>query len=327
MRYPVLVLAVASATFSLVTQALEKPAGFPERPITVYVPYGPGGGSDQLTRAWAAAMEPIIGSGVQVVNRPGGGGMAAVPDFMTAPKDGYTILQSIDDAITNYASGRLREHPGEDWTPICITQVTFSQLYVQPDDDRFPDFESFVEYARANSGQVTVANVGNLGSMERVLMNQLESALGFETRQVAFDNPSERYASLVGGQVDVLFEQPGDVRNFLEAGQFRTIFTFLNDRPDAFADAPALNDIPEADFDPLLRFRGFWVHRDVPEDRTEYLAQACRMAFNSESFQEFNTNNYMHLIDSFRDTAGARELINATIDTYTEVYKELGIIE
>lgn len=327
MRYSAVVCGVMLALSGAVAHALEKPGGFPERPITIYVPYGPGGGSDQLTRAWALAMEPIIGTGVQVVNRPGGGGMAAVPDFMTAPKDGYTILQSIDDAITNYASGRLREHPGEDWTPICITQITFSQLYVQPDDDRFPDFESFVEYARAHPGQVTIANVGNLGSKERVLMNLLESALGFETRQVAFDNPSERYASLVGGQVDMLFEQPGDVRNFLEAGQFRTIFTFLNERPDAFAEAPALNDIPEADFEPLLRFRGFWVHRDVPADRTEYLAEACRMAFDSDGFQEFNTGNYMHLIDSFRDTEGARELINGTIETYTAVYKELGLIE
>jgi tripartite-type tricarboxylate transporter receptor subunit TctC len=272
-------------------------------------------------------MEPVIGVGLQVVNKPGGGGMAAVPDFMTAPKDGYTILQSIDDAITNYASGRLREHPGEDWTPICVTQITFSQIYVRVDDERFSDFDTFVEYARANPGQLTVANVGNLGSMERVSMGLLEQALGFETRQIAFDNPSERYAALVGGQVDALFEQPGDVRNFLEADQFKPIFTFLEQSPEAFAGVPAIGDVEQADFAPLLRFRGFWLHRDVPEERKQYLEAACREAFDSDGYQAFNTDNYMHLIDSYRDTAGARELINTSIETYTAVYKDIGLIE
>lgn len=328
MRRTVLASTVTLALASPFVQALDKPAdGFPQRPISVIVPYGPGGGSDQLTRAWAAAMEPIIGVGLQVINKPGGGGMAAVPDFMTAPKDGYTILQSIDDAITNYASGRLREHPGDDWTPICVTQITFSQIYVQLDDERFSDFESFVEYARANPGQLTVANVGNLGSMERVSMGLLEQALGFETRQIAFDNPSERYAALVGGQVDALFEQPGDVRNFLEADQFKPIFTFLEQSPEAFAGVPAIGDIEQADFAPLLRFRGFWLHRDVSDERKQYLEAACRQAFDSDSYQAFNTDNYMHLIDSYRDTEGARELIDTSIETYTAVYKDIGLIE
>ena len=248
------VMAASLVAAPAIAQTLAKPGKLPERPVTVYVPYGPGGGSDQLSRAWAEAMRPVLGIGMQVVNRPGGGGMAAVPDFMSAPKDGYTILQSIDDAITNYASGKLKEHPAKDWTPLCMTQITFSQLYVRTDDNRFPNFDAFVKFARANPEKVSIANVGNLWAMERVNMRLLESALNFKTRQIAFDKPSERYAALLGGQVDVLFEQPGDVRNFIEAKQFKPIFTFLRERPTVFADAPALNDIKEADFEPLLRF-------------------------------------------------------------------------
>ncbi|MGA1554055.1 MAG: tripartite tricarboxylate transporter substrate-binding protein, partial [Burkholderiaceae bacterium] len=185
----------------------------------------------------------------------------------------------------------------------------------------------FVKFARANPEKVSIANVGNLGAMERVNMRLLESALNFKTRQIAFDKPSERYAALLGGQVDVLFEQPGDVRNFIEAKQFKPIFTFLRERPTVFADAPALNDIKEADFEPLLRFRGFWVHKDVPQDRTSYLSAACKQAFSSSSYAEFNKSKYMHLIDSFRDTEGSRKLINTSIDAYTKVYKEIGLIK
>ncbi|MEZ5934461.1 MAG: tripartite tricarboxylate transporter substrate binding protein [Alphaproteobacteria bacterium] len=304
--------------------AEEKPADFPERPLTMIVPYGAGGGSDQLSRAMASAMEPTLGQPIQVVNKPGGGGMAAVPDFMTAPADGYTLLESIDDAVTNYVSGKLAEHPGEDWEPLCMAQITFSQIYIRPDDERFKDWETFLAYAKEN--QATLANLGNAGSMERINMKKLEDALGFETNQIAFDKPAERYGALIGAQVDALFEQPGDVRSFLDAGQMVPILTIYPERPEAFADVPTHLEAG-ADFEALLRFRGFYVLPSVPEDRKRFLAAACRQGFDSADFQAFNESKYMTLIDSYRDTAGSKELIAKAVDTYTTVYKEIGLIE
>lgn len=255
---PLLVTGLLAASAATVTAAeLAKPGNFPERPLTLIVPYGAGGGSDQLSRAMAAALEKVVGVGVQVVNKPGGGGMAAVPDFMTAPSDGYTIIESIDDAISNHASGKLKENPGVDWTPLAMAQITFSQIYIRPDDDRYSDWNSFVAYAKANPGQVTIANVGNLGSMERVNMLKIEQALGFRTDQIAFDKPAERYAALLGGHVDALFEQPGDVRAFLDSDKMTPILTLFGERPEAFAEVPTLKDIG-VDFEPLLRFRGFY---------------------------------------------------------------------
>ena len=305
---------------------LVKPGGFPERPVTLIVPYGAGGGSDQLSRAMAAALEKVIGMGVQVVNKPGGGGMAAVPDFMTAPADGYTIMESIDDAISNHASGKLKENPGVDWVPLAMAQITFSQIYVRPDDDRLTDWDAFVAYAKANPDQLKIANVGNLGSMERVNMLKIEQALGFKTNQIAFDKPAERYAALLGGHVDALFEQPGDVRAFLDADKMKPILTLFGKRPAAFATVPTLKDVG-LDFEPLLRFRGFYTLPAVPEARRKYLEAALREAFDSDGFQAFNRKKYMHLIDSYRDTAGSKKLIAAAIDTYKAVYKEIGIIK
>lgn len=327
MRMTLLAAAVAAGSVGATAAlALDKPADFPERPLTLIVPYGAGGGSDQLSRAWSTAMEPLIGQPFQVVNKPGGGGLAAVPDFMAAPKDGYTILQSIDDAVTNYASGRLDLNPAEDWEPICMTQVTFNQLYVRADDDRFADWDAFLAFAKENPGEVSIANVGNLGSMERVNMNLLESDLDFTTNQIAFDKPSERYASLIGGQVDALFEQPGDVRAFLDAGQIKPILTFFTERPGAFSEVPTVGEVGGT-FEPLLRFRGFWTHPDVPEERKRFLEAACAEAFNADSFQEFNRSKFMELIDSYRDTEGARTLIGNSAAAYREVYKEIGLID
>lgn len=299
---------------------------FPSRPITIIIPYGPGGGSDQLTRGIQEPLQKVLKVPVQAVNKPGGGGLAAIPDFMTAPADGYTVIQHIDDSATLYASGKVKENPGEDWIPVAIAQITFNQLYVRPDDARFPNWDAFVKYAKANPEKVTVANVGAVGSMERVAMIQIEKALGFKTTQVSFDKPAERYGALIGGHVDVLFEQPGDVRSFLDAKKMKPILTLLPERPKDFSDVPSLKDLG-LDYPPLLRWRGFFVRKGTPEDRVKVLEKAFAEAWRSPEFQEFNQKQFMHLINSYRDTAGARKLIGDDVKTYREIYKELGLIK
>jgi len=309
-----------------IVQAMEKPGGFPSRPLTMIVPYGTGGGSDQLTRAMTAALERIIKVPISVVNKPGGGGVAGLSDFFAARADGYTLTEHIDDAATLYAAGKIKENPAVDWFPLTIAQITFSQIYVRPKDDRFPTWDAVLKVAKEKPGQLTIANVAHAGSMERVTMYLLEKALGFKVTQVSFDKPVERYGALVGGHVDLLFEQPGDVRAYIESKDMKPILTFLNERPKAFSEAPCLKDIG-VDMKPLYRFRGFFARKGVPEARLKYLEWALRQAFNSASFQKFNRSKYMHLIDSYRDMEGGKELVRDTIDTYIPVYKELGIVK
>ena len=322
------VSAIAGLAFALSaampTHALEKPEGFGVRPLTMIVPFGPGGGSDQLARAMAKAMEEAAGISFQVVNKPGGGGTAAIPDFMLAPADGYTVLEHIDNAVSAYAAGDIRENPASDWIPLCMTQITFSQIYMRADEDRFSDWASLAEHAMANPGEVSMANVGKVGSMELVVTEQLESALGLDFNLIAFDKPAERYAALIGGHVDLLFEQPGDVRNFIDAGEMVPILSFLNERPSAFADVPTHRDVG-ADFEPLTRFRGFYVKAGVPDDIAMFLSDACRAGFDTADYQAFNESKYMHLIDSYRDTEGSRALIDDAVATYREMYKMMGI--
>lgn len=304
----------------------EMPAGYGKRPITIIVPYGAGGGSDQLTRAMVKALENVSSLHFQIVNKPGGGGTAAIPDFMISPPDGYTIMQHIDTAAAAFAKGDIRENPATDWSPLCITQITFSQIYIRPSETRYTDWASFVAYAKANPGKLSMGLLGKVGSLELVTMRQLSEALGLDLRQVTFDKPAETYGSLIGSQVDVLFEQPGDVRTFIDAKQMKPILTILNERPKAFADVPTHREVG-ANFDPLLRFRGFFVKKDTASDRVKYLDALCKAGFNEAGFQKFNEAKYMNLIDSYRDSAGAKELIEKSIASYKEIYKEIGLVK
>lgn len=304
--------------------AMDGPGGFPERALTMIVPYGPAGGSGQVAQAMAEAVTGLTDVSINRDHKPGGSGTVGMTAYMAAPADGYTVLEHIDDAASAHALDSSKPNPAENLIPLVTSQITFSQVYIRENEDRFTDWNSFVEWVKAQNGKATIANVSKEGSMERVTMKFITDATGMEIQQISFDKGAPRYGALAGGQVDALFEQPGDVRKFLDAGKFKPILTILKEAPEAFADVPDLEDAG-LDFEPLFRFRGFYVHADAPADRVEWLQWAFQKAYCQEDYQAYNESKFMTLIESFRDTDGSKELITDTIAQYRDVYKEMGL--
>jgi len=305
---------------------MEKPGGFPERPLTMIVPYGPGGGSGQVARAMIEGIKEAAGIDITPDYKPGGGGLVGLKTYMAAPADGYTVLQHIDDATSGFAAKRTDVNPTKDLIPLVTAQITFSQIYIRSNDKRFTDWKSFVEFAKKAGGKATIANVAGEGSMERINMNLIDKHFGMKVQQVSFDQPSPRYAALKGGQVDALFEQPGDVKGFLDSGDFKPILTLLKERPAAFANVPSMKDVGLT-FNPLMRYRGFYVNKNTPPERVKYLQWAFQKGYHTPSFLKFNKSKFMDLIPSFRDTEGSTKLINETMDVYVKTYKAMGLVK
>ena len=304
--------------------SFDKPAGFPERALTMVVPYGPAGGSGQVAAAMAEAVTELTSVAINRDHKPGGSGTVGMTAYMASPADGYNVLEHIDAAASAHALDSGMPNPAADLIPLVTSQVTFSQIYIRTNETRFTDWPSFVEWVKAQDGKATIANVSKEGSMERVTMRFITEASGMTIQQISFDKGAPRYGALLGGQVDALFEQPGDVRNFLDADQFKPILTIFNERPGVFADTPTHREMG-MDFDPLLRFRGFYVHADAPADRVEWLQWAFQRAYCEDSYQGFNESKFMTVIDSYRDTDGSKELITGTIAQYRDVYKAMGL--
>ena len=317
-------LAYAACATDGLPVSVDGPDGYPKRALTMVVPYGPAGGSGQVAQAMAQAVTGLTGVGINRDHKPGGSGTVGMTAFMATPADGYTVLEHIDDASSAHALDSSRPNPAEDLIPLVTSQITFNQIYIRANEDRFTDWNSFVKWVRAQDGKATIANVSKEGSMERVVMKFITDATGMKIQQISFDKGAPRYGSLAGGQVDALFEQPGDVRKFLDAGTFKPILTILKEAPSAFAGVPSLTDVG-LDFEPLYRFRGFFVHKDAPAERVAWLQWAFQKAFCEKSYQDFNERKYMTLIESFRDTDGTRMLITDTIAQYRDVYKQMGL--
>ena len=304
--------------------SMSKPGGFPDRALTMIVPYGPAGGSGQVAAAMAEAVTSLTGASINRDHKSGGSGTVGMTAYMAAPADGYSVLEHIDDASSAHALDSSRPNPATDLIPLVTSQVTFSQIYIRTNETRYTDWKSFVAWVKAQNGKATIANVSKEGSMERVTMKFITDSTGMSIQQISFDKGAPRYGALLGGQVDALYEQPGDVRKFLDSGDFKPILTIFNDRPGVFADVPTHREMG-MDFEPLLRFRGFYVHKDAPKDRVEWLKWAFQRGYCEDSYQKFNESKFMTVIDSYRDTEGSIALINATIPQYREVYKQMGL--
>ncbi len=311
---------------STLPDTMAKPGGFPERPLSMIGPYGPGGGSGQVARGMIQGVTDATGIDITPDYKPGGSDMVGLKTYMAAPADGYTVLEHIDDATSAFAIGKSDIHPANDLIPLVISQITFSQIYIRANETRFNDWESYIAYVKSQDGKSTIANVAGEGSMERINMNRIANHYGVKVQQISFDKGAPRYGALKGGQVDALFEQPGDVRGFLESGDFKPILTLLKERPPAFPDTPSMTEVG-LNFTPLMRFRGFYVHKDTPPDRVKYLQWVFQKGYFTDSYQKFNKSKFMDLIPSFRDTEGARVLINETMDIYRQTYKEMGLIQ
>ncbi len=317
-------MAYAACATDGMPSSADKPSGYPARALSMVVPYGPAGGSGQVSQAMARAVSDLTGVSINRNHKPGGSGTVGMTAYMATPADGYAVMEHIDDASSAHALDSGRPNPASDLIPLVISQITFSQIYIRTNEDRFDDWDSFVKWVKAQDGRATIANVSKEGSMERVTMKFITDATGMKIQQISFDKGAPRYGALAGGQVDALFEQPGDVRKFLDAGKFKPIITILKERPSVFADVPSLTDAG-LDFDPLFRFRGFYVHKDAPADRVKWLQWAFQKAYCQPSYQKFNDSKYMTLIESYRDTAGAKELITKTIGQYRNVYMQMGL--
>lgn len=321
------VCGIVAAPLAASAMDIKKPGDYPKRPITIIVCYGKGGGSDQAVAAIEGPAAKLLGVKINKVNKPGGGGVNCLPDFQQAPADGYTILQHTDGLIATYVEGKHDLHPAKNLTPLVVMNIAPSGLFVKAGDERFyengkPSWEKVVAYAKANPGKMTVSNI-NI-AMELVTMAKVEEFFGIKVKQVLFDKPAQRYGSVMGGKLDLLLEQPGDVVKHVQAGKLAPVLTVWPERFKIYPDTKATGADYGKQWDPLLRVRGLWVRSDTPKEIKDYLEAVFKKAYASEKHQEFLKRKNLDIVDSYLDSAATVKLVDTAVDAYSKIFKETG---
>lgn len=289
---------------------------YPSRPIEIVVPWGPGGGADQLARKVAQLAEPEIGKAMPVVNIPGGTGATGMAKLLSNPADGQTAAIYIADShALLVGSARWKM---EDIIPVAVLIQAPSFIFVAQ-DSRFKTWDEFAKEAKEKPGTLKVATLG-FGSVDDFTLNFL-GGKGVKVNQVPFSKPSERYVSILGGHADALYEQAGDVGSFLNGKQMRPLLVFGQKRFDAFPDVPCSK---EAGFDIALpQFRSLVVRGGTPPERVKKLSDALAKVAASDGYKAFLKEQFADA-NSFIDSAGAGAFVAKQLEDMKAAVKSAG---
>ncbi|NJM34272.1 MAG: tripartite tricarboxylate transporter substrate binding protein [Rhodomicrobium sp.] len=291
MIHPIRLGAIVGAALLACAGLAQVPASaqdkFPSRPIELIVPFGPGGGADQLARLTGKLLEPMVGQGIPVVNVPGSTGATGMAKLTAAPADGYSMAVYIADTHA-LLTGDTPRWTIEDITPLAVMIQAPSFIFVSKDSP-YKTWADFEKAAKAEPGKLKVAVVG-FGSVDDFTLKHLETKGGVKVVQVPFSKPTERYTSILGGHADALYEQAGDVGQFLASGEMRPILMFGDKRLDAFKDVPASGELGYTVS--LPQFRSISVRSGTPAEHVKYLSDALAKVAASDEFKDFLVKNY-----------------------------------
>jgi putative tricarboxylic transport membrane protein len=291
---------------------------YPSRPVDFIVTWGTGGGADAMARQIGNLAQPVLGVALPVSNVPGASGNTGMAQLLNAKPDGYTIATFIQDTLMTMPMGMAR-YTVDDFEWITRTQVADSFLFVRADSP-FKTAGELLKHAQANPGKLRVAATG-FGTVDDVTVRFLDKK-GYKMTTVPYPKPGERYAAALGGHTEVLYEQAGDVLQYLKAGQLRPLVIFAEKRHPAFADVPTSKELG-LDIT-LPQFRGIVARKGTPPERVKALGDAFRKASETTQWKKFAEEWYMSP-DSYMGPDSFGTWVRGEIDTLDRLVKEFGL--
>ena len=282
-------------------------------PVEIIVPFGPGGGADQMARHIAPLVQAATRAPVLVINVPGAAGNDGIARLLTARADGTRVAVLTSDTLSTLAYQNPRWNPAA-VIPLAILMRQTSALFV-PASSRFTTWQDFEKGARAQPRALKVA-ISGLGSPDFITLQQL-AAKGIELTPLPLANPKQRYQAVLNGQADALYEQPGDVRTFVAAKQMRPILIFGPAQPAAAnAGVPTSGEIGLGNG--FTQFRAIVVKAGTNPGVVSGLADAFTRAAAAPKFKAF-LETELAAADSFVAADGARTFIERELTQMKEV--------
>ena len=258
---------------------------YPARPVTMVVPFPPGGVADIVGRPLAAAMEKTLARPVLVANRPGAGGAVGMASVAKAPADGYTILMALSSIsifpVADSINGRAPSYELGDFAPIALVTADPTVLVVRADGP-YRTLKDFVDAARAHPGKINYASSGVYGTLH-VAMEIFAHAAGIRLFHVPYQGGGPAVTALLAGQVEALASGPAAAIGQIRAGKMRALAAWSDRRIASMPDLPTFRELGyEAEF---YIWSGVFAPAATPAPVQSRLREAVRAAVADADFR------------------------------------------
>jgi tripartite-type tricarboxylate transporter receptor subunit TctC len=318
MRRSLSVLALAA---TLLLPASAARAAYPERPITVIVPFAAGGPTDVVARIVAEHMSRTLGQQMVVENVAGAGGTTGTTRAAQARPDGYTIemghMGTHGAAPATFPD--LKYDPVKDFAPIGLAAGT-PILIVAKKDFPAKDLKEFVAYVKANSEKLNEAHAGT-GSVSFSTCTLLNSILGAKPTRVAYRGTGPALNDLVAGQVDYMCDQIPNLVPQIQAGTIKAFGIAMPERSPALPDVPTTKEAGLPEFQ-VTAWNALFAPKGTPPEIVSKLNAALLKALEDPGTRKRLLDLGSDLTNKAAQTPdGLRKLVESEIERWNKVLK------
>ena len=251
---------------------------YPNKTITMVVPFPPGGVADVVGRPVAEAMGRYLKQSVIIENKGGAGGGIGMAQVAKSKADGYTVLMALSSIVVLPEADKvLQRNPMfqlDQLKPIARFTADPTVLVVRADSP-WKTYAEFVAYVKANPGKISFGSSGNYGTMH-VPMEQLKAATSSFMLHVPYTGAAPAVMGLLAGQIEALSTGPASVVQQIKAGKLRALAHWGDGRLSSLPDVPSLKElgVPIA----YAQWSGLFVPSNTPAPVVEKLRQAAKFA-------------------------------------------------
>lgn len=279
---------------------------YPTRPIEFIVPWGPGGGADQVARKSSQLMEKELKVSLPVINVPGATGQTGLNKMITAQADGYSISVMTGDTFA------LLTDPGTKWklddiVPAAIMIRQPSAFYTAENGP----LKTWADVEREAKTRPLKVAITGFGSPDDLTV-QYFVRKGLKLVSVPFAKPAERYTAILGGHADILYEQLGDVKSFLEAKQMRPVIVFAESRFPLYKDVPAGRELGHEII--INQFRAVIMKAGTDPQRIRIISDALAKVAATDDYKAYLKDQYADEA-SFVPATGALAFMKKELET------------
>jgi tripartite-type tricarboxylate transporter receptor subunit TctC len=274
------------AAIALSVAAVSVQAAWPDRPITLVVPWGAGGGTDATARIIGSLLEKELGQPINVVNRTGGSGVVGHQAIATAAPDGYTIgLITVEISMMHWQG--LTDLSGASYTPIGLVNIDPAGLLVRAYSPYKPAHD-LVAAVKANPGKFKASGTGQGGIWHLAIAGMLKD-LKVDPAAVPWvpsNGAAPGLQDLVAGGVEIVPCSLPEARSLIDAGKVRSL-AIMNDTPAAlYPNVPTLKAATGSDWK-LGAWRGIAAPKGLPAEANDKLVAAIKKIAASKDYTEF----------------------------------------
>ena len=261
-------------------------AAWPEKPITIIVPWSAGGSTDQVTRVVAGELEAALGEKVVIVNQPGASGSVGTKNAWEADHDGYSWAAGAASDLGTYPVLDMLDVTIDNWA-LFLDVANVSVIGVNPDSP-YQDVTQLLDAMKANPGQVSVATAG-LSSAGHNAMEAIAQQTGVEYKHVTYDGGNPAVIATVAGETEVTTQLASEQAEMIRAGRLRPL-AVIGTEPLELAGHGTIPPVTDwlPDISLATNYFGIWTPKDVPGEVLETMAKAWSDAIaNSKALKDY----------------------------------------